>query len=724
MPPSEHDLNYRTPASTWDEGLPLGNGILGALVWGDGHPLNISLDRTDLWDLRPIPEFHTPEYSYATVRRWHAEARHADLIRLLEASYDRVAPTKVPAGRIEIFGGDFQSSTLDIQRALSDVKLSGDADAQIFLHAKMPLGILRLRGLPNAKIGLRAPAFGGENKKLADANRQSFGDLSELGYAVPQEYSGENFCGFEQIGWGEFRFAVHLAWRAVGDDIFAVWTIAGSSETEDEGDDVGAIARRRVDAALAQSFDELLESHREWWRDFWEESSLQLPDKDLERQWFLENYKFGAAARRNAPPITLQGPWTADDGGLPPWKGDYHHDLNTQLSYWPCYSGNHLEAGLGFLDWLWQTRENCRDWTQRFFQMPGLNVPMTADLNNNQIGGWRQYTHSATTAAWLCHHFYLHWKFSADREFLETRAYPYLRECAVFLEAITQERDANNFRTLPLSASPEIHGNDPQAWFDSITNYDLSLIRWLLAATAELANELSKSADAAYWLRVLAQMPALASDENCVLLLAAGEPLRESHRHFSHLLAIHPLGLIAPDDDEQRRIIAASLAQLDELGTRFWTGYSFAWLGNIYARSGNGERAAAALKTFLAFTLANSFHVNGDQSGQGFSDFTYRPFTLEGNFAFAAGVQEMLLQSWGGTLRIFPAIPAEWRDVSFEKLRGEGAFLVSAELRNGQLARVEIHAERGGLCRVLLPGENLPREAQLRGGEVWKLIVK
>ena len=75
------------------------------------------------------------------------------------------------------------------------------------------------------------------------------------------------------------------------------------------------------------------------------QSSIDLPNPIIERQWFRETYKFGAAARNNTPPITLQGPWTADNGKIPPWKGDYHHDLNTELCYWPCYSGNRLREG-------------------------------------------------------------------------------------------------------------------------------------------------------------------------------------------------------------------------------------------------------------------------------------------------------------------------------------------------------------------------------------------
>ncbi|MCP4452518.1 MAG: hypothetical protein GY809_13740, partial [Planctomycetes bacterium] len=95
---------------------------------------------------------------------------------------------------------------------------------------------------------------------------------------------------------------------------------------------------------------------------------------------------------------------------------------------------------LGFVNWLWETRDTARTWTKRFFDLPGLNVPMTSDLNQEQIGGWHQYTHSATTVGWLGHHFYLHWRYGMDRDFMRDRAYPWLREASVFFDAITEKR--------------------------------------------------------------------------------------------------------------------------------------------------------------------------------------------------------------------------------------------------------------------------------------------
>ncbi|MBI2432197.1 MAG: hypothetical protein HYV26_04945, partial [Candidatus Hydrogenedentes bacterium] len=150
----------------------------------------------------------------------------------------------------------------------------------------------------------------------------------------------------------------------------------------------------------------------------------------------------------------------------------------------------------------------------------------------------------------------------------------------------------------------------------------------------------------------------------------------------------------------------------------YWCGYSFAWLANLAARAKDGETAAQALETFAkAFVLRNSFHCNGDQSGQGYSKFTYRPFTLEGNFAAAAGLQEILLQSHTGVIEVFPAVPKDWREAAFERLRAQGGFLVSATRAGGETTAIVIESEHGGTCRVLLPWTGAIQEYALQAGE-------
>ncbi len=718
--PNQHGLHFQKPVQTWDEAIPLGNGIMGALLWGDGLPLRISLDRADLWDLRKIPEYHSDEYSFSQMQAWHLEGRIADLERVYEAPYQRPSPTKISAGRIEIelVGAQFLETKLDLENAIGSMTWQDGTRAEVFLMAVEPVGCIYFSSTQKLNLRLLAPKFNGEITIFAQ-NPIQLGDLAQLNYPNAIWEQSKTSQGFVQEATEGFKFAVYLAWQEHNGHLFAAWSVASSFEQAD----VLALAKNRVEKILDVGFEAAKIKHGAWWQKYWQQSAVTLPNKLLERQWYLEQYKFGAAARRGAPPITLQGPWTADDGRLPPWKGDYHHDLNTQLSYWLCYSSNHLEEGLGFLDWLWDTRAQCFAWTKRFYGMDGLNVPMTADLHNNQIGGWRQYTHMSTTSAWLAHHFYLHWRYSMDRNFLETRAFVYLSDVATFLDAMTSQLDVQGLRTLPLSASPEINNNSPEAWFSSITNYDLSLITWLFMAAIELATELGRTEPIAAWQRVLSQLPALAQHADKGLLIAANYPLPHSHRHFSHLISFHPLGLINWNDGlATQSMMSASLGELEVLGTSQWCGYSFSWIAGMYARALNGRAAEQNLEIFCkAFTLQNSFHCNGDQSGLGHSLFTLRPFTLEGNFAAAAGIQEMLLQSQAGLIQVFPAIPASWANLSFWRLRAEGAILVSAERKNGVTISIELQAEQDCTARLLSPFTNQVEVLTLKAGQVIRL---
>ncbi len=715
-PDPHHDLVFDRLASTWDEGVPLGNGMLGALVWKKGDSLRLSLDRADLWDLRPVPAFAGPEFRFAWVRDHVLANDYEPVHKMGDIPYDRdPAPTKIPAVALEFdiaALGELDSVRLDLADAVCRVRWKNGARLTAFISAVEPAGWFEFEGLPAGVVPrLVPPAYASaEPVSAAGPNSLEPGSLARLGYPAPELESDASSVRYRQRGWDGMSYEVAVRYEQSAAGVLrGAWSVSSSYPASGPGSlpwaKTPVTAAESCARAFERSMDRDLEAHAAWWREFWAKSRISLPDPVLERQWDLETYKFGAASRRGVPPITLQAVWTADDGRLPPWKGDFHNDLNTQLSYWPCYAGNHLDEGLAFLDWLWAIKPRAEDYTRRYFGVDGLNVPGVAALDGAPMGGWIQYSLGPTVSAWLAQHFWLHWRYSADRDFLRDRAYPYVRAVAVFLDGLAVRR-ADGKRQLPLSSSPEINDNRVEAWFRETTNFDLALVRWLYGAAAAMADDLGLADEASHWRSVLSEWPELAlAPEDGRLLVAPGYPLQASHRHFSHLMAIHPLGLVDPSRGEaDRRTIRGALAELDRLGPDWWCGYSYSWLGNLAARAGDGDKAAAALRTFAeCFCLPNSFHANGDQTKSGKSKMTYRPFTLEGNFAFAAGVQEMLLQSHTGVVRVFPAVPASWRDISFDTLRAEGAFLVSAVRKNGRVVEVRIVSEKGGTVRLENP---------------------
>jgi len=705
--PSDHDLIFKDLAATWDEGVPLGNGMVGALVWRRGGKLRLSLDRADLWDLRPMENMKGPEWTFRWVQEQWRKGDYKPVQAKFDAPYDAdPAPSKIPAGSLEFDAPGFGAAAevrLFIHDAVCTVTWPDGKSLAAYVHATKPQGWFRFTGVPAGfRPAIAMPLY--ETAKDSGAADSVTGqDLRRLGYPQGGVRESGNVLVYHQTGWGGFHYDIAVAWKSAGPGVVeGVWSI--SSKFSDEKKEPTAEARVRSE--LERGFAVDSGSHAVWWSGFWARSSIKLPDPLLEKQWYLEQYKFGAAARRGAPPISLQAVWTADNGKLPPWKGDFHHDLNTQLSYWPCYSGNHLEEGLGFLDWLWEMRPAFKSYTKTYFGTSGLNVPGVSTLDGKPMGGWIQYSFGPTVGAWLAQHFDLHWRYSRDRAFLEERAYPWVRDVAVHLDELSV-RDARGRRCLPLSSSPEIFDNSAKAWFAETTNFDLALIRWTFKTAADMAAELGRTEEAKKWKAVLGEWPEFAVDPASGLMFAPGVPYAESHRHFSHLMAFHPLGLIdVSNGSRDKEIIRATLATLDKIGPDNWCGYSYSWLGNLKARGFDGEGAAAALRTFaLCFCLPNSFHANGDQTKSGKSKFTYRPFTLEGNFAFAAGIQEMLLQSHTGTVHLFPAVPAAWKDVEFSSLRAEGAFLISATKSHGQVYEVRIVSEKGGRLRLLNPFE-------------------
>ena len=701
---SPHDLHFENLAESWDEAIPLGNGVLGALIWEKDHKLRFSLDRADLWDLRPMKNLDFPDWKYSWVyEQWKSDT-YENVQNKLDVPYDkRPAPSKIPGAALEFdisSLGEIASVHLYVKNAVCEIQWKNGARLLTFIHAVEPIGWYRFEGLERPlPYELIPPAYNtpGENQEDNPVTGQ---DLRRLEYPEGKLSKNDYSSTYLQEGWGGFKYQAHTEHKVDAQSLTGTWSISAEFPAWEKTVRAMDIVKKHKSKQLSDTF----KSHSTWWQEFWSKSSVTIPDAVLEKQWYLEQYKFGSVARASAPPISLQAVWTADNGKLPPWKGDFHHDLNTQLSYWPAYSGNHLSEEMGFVNWLWKHRETFKKYTSKYYEAEGLNVPGVTTLTGEPMGGWIQYALGPTVSSWLGHHFYLHWRYSMDQDFLNDKAYPWIKDVAVYLDGISQ-RDEYGKRKLPISSSPEIHNNSREAWFGKTTNFDLALIRWTYEKAAELATELGRKDEARKWEKILSEWPSLAVDEKTGLLLAPNTPYEESHRHFSHQIGYHPLGIVdISNGGKDRTTIENTINTLDEKGSSKWVGYSFSWLANMKARAFDGKGAAEALKIFATgFCLPNSFHVNGDQSGKGYSDFTYRPFTLEGNFAFAAGLQEMLLQSHTEVVHVFPAVPSDWKNVAFDQLRAEGAFLISATKANGMVKKVTIHSKKGGVLKLKNP---------------------
>jgi alpha-L-fucosidase 2 len=673
------------PITTWEKGIPLGNGETGGMLWGEGTTVNLSLDRGDLWDLRTPEIYKRKDWNYATLERLVRAGDEKQIHALFDDPYDEIAyPTKLPAGRLVLSFPQTEkvnTFSLDTHRAEATVGI-GAHRLTAFFSATTPVALLRISGTA-PMLNLDAPS-----------------GVQKLGY--PSAHVDEHTIGdthsilLLQQGADGFRYAVVVASRQQKDET----TIAVAIVSSREGKDPVAIGLERTSQALASGYDAVLADHLTWWRQFGAISDVRVPDADVQKQYNLDRYFYGAASRKGAPPMPLQGVWTADEGGLPPWKGDYHNDLNTQMMYIAAPEAGLFEQSESFLDFNWKLLPVYRSFAHTFYNVPGAVVPGVEALDGQPLGGWSQYSFSPTMGAWVAQSFYLQWRYTMDPIFLRTRAYPFTEQIGIALESLLKP-GADGKLKLPLSSSPEFFDNSMQAWLPPNSNFDLAQLRWLYGALAEMATTENNETAAAHWHSILRHLDNF-STSNGQLMLAPGVPFTESHRHLSHLMAIHPLGILTIDGDAQEnQLINRSVDSFLSRGTKEWTGYTYSWVACMLARIGRADQALQYLHSYLrGFIYPNGFHVNGDQSGTDLSDFHYHPFTLEGNFLAMQAVQEMLLQSWGGKVRIFPAVPSTWKDVSFKKLHAEGGYIVSAKRTGGHTTSVTITATADGILRL------------------------
>jgi alpha-L-fucosidase 2 len=691
LPAQELNLVLAAPITTWDEAVPLGNGLLGGLLWGEGNTVRLSLDRGDLWDERPAEGVRWDEFTYATMKRLVAEGKNDELNAIFDRPYGSAHPTKIPAGRLEVTLDPSQQVTsfeLDLASAEGRARFTSGAKLEAFFSAAQPVALVSIQGPEPKGLRLRPPE-----------------SIKALGYPAPQAAAEGATQWFLQEAAGGLRYCVCVGSRRAGDATLLAITV---TSTKDAADPVG-MARDRVASALAAGYEKMIGPHRAYWADFWAKSSVRAPEADILRHYYLVQYFYGAASRRGSPPMPLQGVWTADAGGLPPWKGDYHNDLNTQMTYIAYQAAGRFEEGRAFLEFLWDLLPVFRKFAKDFYDAPGAAVPGVMSLAGQPLGGWGHYSLSPTMGAWNGHLFYLHWRYTGDDRFLKERAYPWCREVGECLRHLLKP-DAQGVLKLPLSTSPEIYDNSARAWLTPNTNYDMACLRMLFLGLAEMAAAAGDRDASARWAETARALGEFHVDPEGVLKLDERLYLPGSHRHLSNLIGIHPFNLITADGGERAgRVIASSLKQWDKLGTGAWCGYSFSWMACLRARVGDAEAALRNLDIYVkAFILRNGFHVNGDQSGMGFSGFGYRPFTLEGNFLAAQAVQEMLLQSWSpnpgagdaGVIRLFPATPWRWHEASFEDLRAEGGHRVSGRRENNATTWFRVVAGRDSVIKI------------------------
>lgn len=683
---NKYDIHFDRAIHNWDEALPLGNGKMGCLIYGNG-PIRFALDRVDLWDTRPHPHTLEEGFSYENLVALAKSGKPEDwqeYLRLFDViSSDKAYPSKLTAGRMELdFGGKTEAiqSHVDIRTAVATVSVQGERKSRIeaFASATEFVGVAKVYG--EYEIHLHIPLYISGDESGTCGNHSGIGEVDMdacLHYPKTQEVADGDFLYYRQQTLSDFEYGVVVYRKCLDGYSELYFTVVTN---QDSSEDMILAAKEQLKETAEQGYDVLKEQHIAWWKQYWEKSSISIGDELLEKTYYRSYYLFASCSRKGFYPMPLQGVWTADNDSLPPWKGDYHHDTNTQLSYQSFLKANRLEEGSVFIDYLWSMKPKFERFAKEFFGVNGLLLPSCSTLDGKAIGGWPQYSFSPTMTIWAAQSFVEYYLYTNDDEFLEERAYPFLKEIECAIGRLLKEHEGKLY--LPLSSSPEIYDAKPQAYLKPNSNFDLALLRYLYQTLIDFAGMLGEKEEQNRYKEMFDKLDDIAVSGDGVVMLDSTQTLRESHRHFSHLMCLYPLHLINYDTDEHKRIYEASLLDIELYGTGMWVGFSFAMSAQIYAMAYKGNSAYERLRQFAnGFVAENGFHLNGDFKQYGYTTFHYRPFTLESSFGFCDALQEMLLQEHQGYIHLFPAIPEDWngQEVSFEKLRSYGGILISAK---------------------------------------------
>jgi len=683
-----HRIVHRRAPREWYDGFPLGNGAIGAMLWGDGAPLCLTLDKADLWDLRSDDTYQQhPDFSYAGLRRLVSEGRFDEAFEVFEARQLRdnpVGPTKISIGRAElslgaatVYEGRLELATAAVEGRLRTA--AGEHRLLAFVHRERNVVCLRLTSPPaTARLSL---------VPLAEMNQA----LTPLGHPPPQaEDEGPVRIVCQSIPDGP---GYAIVWNPCGPDhILAVESAATPQE-----------ARRRAlatwRAAADAGLDRLYAAHRQAWREFWQTSAVCLPEGRMELLWYLGLYLLASSVRRGDVPPGLQGVW-AMDGVLPPWRGEYAADMNLQETFWPALASGHLDLLDSWCDLMRDCLPMVQAFTRRFFGTEGTFWPCSFGPRLALIRCWYTVMYGWSSSGWLVWLVWQRWRYSLDRAWLATTGYPLVSEVFRFYRANLQA-EADGCLHVPLSTSPEYRDNTPGAWCKDPT-IDLALIRRCCDWVVEMEAALGGSDLTAAALEVRQKLAPYALTAGKALCLWPGHPLDEPHRHPSHLMAIHPaMDLTIEGGEEARQVIDASLAQYFSLGQYQWAGHTYAQMASFGAVVGRGEFAYDCLLHFAEYWIGpNGLHFNRDARCTGTTLYcgSARAFTMEANCGIAAGINDMLLQGWGDVIRVFPAVPCHWRDLAFRDLLTEGAFRVSAIRRASRTVWVRV---RAGVARTV-----------------------
>lgn len=746
-------LWYRQPAIKWSEALPVGNGRLGAMIFGGVGTERLSLNEESVWSGDNIETDRSGAHSYLSeIRELLFAGRHAEAQKLVDRELlgPRPLGSYQPLGdlTLEFPGADAEDYVrwLDLGKGVAGVRFrhgGGTVHREVFaspVHDVLVVGI-RADKRHGIDVSLDLSREEGAVTEVANPSTLRMTGVVDRGKAT----EGVHFVAGARViaGGGEVRAEGSRLHVRGADRV----TILLAAATDYAGDPPDARVERTLAAAAAVPYEELKASHVASHGELMGRTSLTLGEEGAtkhlptgERLQLVRDggddpgllalyfqygryLLIGSSRDPGTLPANLQGIWNHRMN--PPWFSGWHFDINVQMNYWPVETANLSELHPKFINFLDRLRVNGRKTAREVYDANGFVIShrTNADLFTSPVKGLNVWP---VGAAWACQHVWQHYAFNGDMDYLRETGYPILRNASeFFLDWLVPNPETGELVSGP-SISPEntyFAADGSTGTLDMGPAMDQQIIAELFDNTLSAASALGIDDEFVAQVRSAHAKLAptrIAGDGRIMEWSQEFHEREPNHRHASHLYALYPGEEITPRGTPELAaaarktlLVRTEAAGRDgapseegqpvevlhtNLSNTSNTGWSLAQFAGLWARLGDGDKALETLLRLLRnATYPNLMDTHPTKDGEGV-------FQIDGNLGATAAIAEMLLQSHADEIELLPALPEAWSSGSVKGLRARGGFTVDLAWDKGQLRGAEIRVSQSSPCRIRVPG--------------------